>query len=69
MLRIINKATEEVIESGFPNSCTLDEAINMVGYIINDENDPDFDWDGENVIINYQRYYYDDLALESYDPN
>lgn len=45
------------------NRMTLDEAINFVGEIINDANDERFSNDGDNVIINGERYWYEDLDI------
>ena len=64
MLRIVNVNTREVIADGFGTSMTLDEAINMVGYIINDADSPE--WREDNVNIDGKWYYYDDLDIESY---
>ena len=58
-MKIINTATNEIVAKILTNhSMTLDEAINLVGEIINPENP----WD-ENVLIDGNWYYYDDLDL------
>lgn len=61
-MKIIYTPTNETVaEILGGNNMTLDEAIEFVGEIINDENDDRFHHDGSNVIINGERYWYDDL--------
>jgi hypothetical protein len=43
---------------------SLDDAINLVGEIINDANDARYSDDGDNVIIAGERYWYEDLDME-----
>lgn len=44
---------------------TTEEAIELLGgEIINDENDDRFSSDGDNVIINGKRYWYECLYLD-----
>jgi hypothetical protein len=65
-MKIINKVTNETIATilGGEN-LTLDEAINLVGEIINDTNDDRWSDDGDNVLIDkgiyWNRYWYEDL--------
>lgn len=58
---IFDKDTNTVIaEVGHVNSLTKDELIGLAGgEIINDEDDPRFDQDGANVIVDGRRYWYD----------
>lgn len=59
-MKIINTITHETVSEIIANhGMTLDEAINLVGEIINPENP----WD-ENVLIDGTLYFYDDLDLE-----
>ena len=61
-MKIINTTTNEVVASILGgNNMTLDEAIEFVGEIINDTTDERWSDDGDNVIINGNRYWYDDL--------
>ena len=66
MFRIINKVTEEVIAEIVTNhSMTLEEAIDCAGgEIINDINDDRFSDDGDNIIINGNRYWFEDLGIK-----
>lgn len=64
-MKIIYTPTNETVaEILGGNNMTLDEAIEFVGEIINDENDDRYYHDGQNVIINGERYWYDDLDTE-----
>ena len=63
-MKIVDTNTNETVaEILGGNRMTLDEAINFVGEIINDENDERFSNDGDNVIINGERYWYEDLEI------
>lgn len=56
-MKIINIATNEIIAEITTNhSMTLDEAINLVGEIYQQNEE-------ENVLINGNWYYYDDLDI------
>lgn len=60
-MKIINKVNivGEIITS---HSMTLEEAINCIGgEIINDMDDDHWSDDGDNVIIDGKRYWYEDL--------
>ena len=62
-MKIINTITNEIVATILGgNNLTLDEAINLVGEIINDTEDERWSDDGDNVIINGDRYWYEDLA-------
>jgi hypothetical protein len=64
-MKIINTVTNETVAEILTNrSMTLDEAINLVGEIINDADDERFSEDGDNVIINGKRYWWEDLDME-----
>lgn len=64
-MKIINTITNEPVAEILTNhSMTLDEAINLVGEIINDADDERFSEDGDNVIINGKRYWWEDLDME-----
>lgn len=64
-MKIINTITNETVAEILTNhSMTLDEAINLVGEIINDADDERFSEDGDNVIINGKRYWWEDLDME-----
>ena len=61
-MKIINTTTNEIVATIIGGrNLTLDEAINLVGEIINDTNDERWSDDGDNVIINDKRYWYEDL--------
>ena len=63
-MKIVNTNTNgTVAEILGGDRMTLDEAINFVGEIINDANDERFSNDGDNVIINGERYWYEDLDI------
>lgn len=63
-MRLVNINTGETIANIMANhSMTLDEAINLVGEIINDADDPRFDSEDGNVIIDGNRYQYDDIDM------
>lgn len=71
-MKIICKPTNETVVSILTNhSMSLDEAINLVGESINDESDDRYSYDGDNIIINGERYWWDDLDIvaDSYDLN
>lgn len=64
-MKIICKSTHETVAEILTNhSMSLDDAINLVGEIINDENDNRYSYDGDNVIIAGERYWYEDLDTE-----
>lgn len=64
-MKIINTITNEAVAEILTNhSMTLDEAINLVGEIINDADDERFSDDGDNVIIDGKRYWWEDLDME-----
>lgn len=57
-MKIISKSTNETVAEIVTNrSMTLDEAINIVGEIFPSNED-------ENVLIDGEWYYYDDLDME-----
>lgn len=62
-MELINKVTGEVIASVLTNhTMTLDQLIYAVGgEIVNDETDDRWSDDGDNVIIDGVRYWYEDL--------
>ena len=62
-MRIINTVTGETVAEIMTNhSMCLDEAIDCAGgEIINDMADDRWSDDGDNVIIDGIRYWYDDL--------
>ena len=63
-MKIINTVTNEVIAEILTNhSMSLDEALEIVGDIINDADDERFSDDGDNVIIRGTRYWYEDLDM------
>lgn len=61
---LINKTSGEVIGTILTNrSMTIDECIEgLGGEIITDTNDPRWSDDGDNVIIDGARYFYEELA-------
>ena len=64
-MKIINTVTNETVAEILTNhSMTLDEAINLVGEIINDADDERFSEDGDNVIVDGKRYWWEDLDIE-----
>lgn len=65
MKRLIDTATGTTIREIVSNhSMTLDEAIYCAGgEIINNANDKRYSEDGDNVIIEGKRYYYDDIEF------
>lgn len=64
-MKIINTITNETVAEILTNhSMTLDEAINLVGEIINDADDERFSEDGDNVIVDGKRYWWEDLDIE-----
>ena len=64
-MKIINTTTHETVAEILTNhSRTLDEAINLVGEIINDADDERFSEDGDNVIVDGKRYWWEDLDIE-----
>lgn len=61
-MKIINTVTNETIKTILGGEkMTLDEALNFFGEIINDTNDERWSEDGDNVIIDGERYWYEDL--------
>lgn len=63
--QIIFRETGEVVATFYTDhSMCLDEALNLVGEIVNDVNDERYSDEGDNVIIDGKRYYYDDLDME-----
>lgn len=65
MKKLIDTATNTMIcEIVSNHSMTLYEAIECAGgEIINDVSDERYSDDGDNVIVDGQRYYYEDLEL------
>lgn len=65
-MKLINTTTNETIGEILTNhSMTLDEAIDCLGgEIINDTSDPRWSDDGDNVIIDGQRYWWEELDTE-----
>ena len=64
-MKIINTITNETVAEILTNqSMPLDEAINLVGEIINDADDERFSEDGDNVLIDGRRYWWEDLDME-----
>lgn len=62
-MKIINTTTNETIKTILGGEkMTLDEALNFVGEIISDTNDERWSNDGDNVIIDGERYWYEELA-------
>lgn len=64
-MKIINTVTNETIGEIVTNhSMTLDEAIECIGgEIINNMDDERWSDDYDNVIIDGNRYWYEELAL------
>lgn len=62
-MKLINKATGEVIGTILTNhTMSVDECIECLGgEIINDMEDPRWSNDGDNVIIDGKRYWYENL--------
>ena len=64
-MKIINTVTNETLTEIMTNhSMSLDEALDLVGEIITSAYDPRWSDDGDNVIIDGVRYWYDDLDIE-----
>lgn len=64
-MKLIERPTGKVIGSILTNhSMTLDEAINLLGEIINDMSDERWSDDGDNVIIGDERYWYEDIDMD-----
>ena len=65
MKRLIDTATGTTIREIVSNhGMTLDEAIYCAGgEIVNNASDKHYSDDGDNVIIEGKRYYYDDIEL------
>lgn len=65
-MKLINTANNEVIFEIVTNrSMTLEEAIDCIGgEIISDMDDPRWSDDYDNVIIDGERYCYDDLEMD-----
>ena len=62
---LIDTSTGERIGEFISNySMTLDDVIDLFGCIINNMNDPLWHDDGDNVIIDGRRYWYEDLDIE-----
>ena len=64
-MKIINTMTNEIIAEFDTNlSMTLDEVLKLIGAeIINDMDDERWSNDYDNVILDGERYWYDDLEL------
>ena len=64
-MKIINTATHETVAEILTNhGMTLDEAIDACGgEIINDMSDERWSDDGDNVIIDGKRYWWEDLDI------
>lgn len=64
-MKIINTMTNETIAEFDTNlSMTLDEALELIGAeIINDMDDERWSNGYDNVILDGERYWYDDLEL------
>lgn len=64
-MKIINTVTNETVAEIVTNhSMTLDEAIECVGgEIINNMDDERWSDDGDNVIIDGKRYWYNELDM------
>lgn len=64
-MKIINTTTNEIIAEFDTNiSMTLDEALELIGAeIINDMDDERWSNDYDNVILDGERYWYEDLDL------
>jgi len=64
-MKLINTRTKEIVgEIATSHGMTLDEAIECLGgKIINDMDDEHFSYDGDNVIIDGNRYYYEELDI------
>jgi hypothetical protein len=65
-MKLINKVSNKVIGEVTTNhSMTMEEVIEVLdGEIINDMNDERWSDDGDNVIINGNRYWFEDLDCE-----
>ncbi len=63
-MELINKTTGEVIGTIITNhTMTIDECIEALGgEIVDDEHDPRFSDNGDNIIIDGVRYWYEDLV-------
>ena len=64
-MKIMNTATNETVAEIDTNlSMTLDEALELIGAeIINDMDDERWSNDYDNVILDGERYWHDDLEL------
>lgn len=64
-MKVINTVTNEIIGEIVTNhGMTLDEAIECIGgEIINNMDDERWSDEGDNVIIDGCRYWYEELAL------
>ena len=64
-MKIINTTTNEIIAEFDTNiSMTLDEALELIGAeIINDMDDERWSNGYDNVILDGERYWYEDLEL------
>lgn len=63
---LINGPTQEELGSFCTNRrVTVDEIIESIGgEIIDDMNDDRFSEDGDNVLVNGKRYWYEELEVE-----
>lgn len=65
MMYVIKQNGEEVFWILANHSMTLEEMIDLAGgEIINDMDDPRFDPDGANIIIDEKRYWFELLTVE-----
>lgn len=62
-MRLVDAEGTTIATINTNHSMSLDEAINLVGEIITDMNDPRYDDEDGNVIIDDNRYQYDELDL------
>lgn len=63
-MRLVDAEGHTVATINTNHSMSLDEAINLVGEIITDMNDPRYDDEDGNVIIGENRYQYEDIEME-----
>ena len=62
-MRLVDAEGTTIAKINPNHSMSLDEAINLVGETINDADDPRFDSEDGNVVINGNRYRYDDINM------
>ena len=62
-MRLVDAEGTTIAKINTNHSMSLDEAINLVGEIINDADDPRFDSEDGNVVINGNRCRYDDINM------